>query len=277
MYGLDTRLRRKRRVAPRLAALAVIAAALPASPLAGQIFQPGPADETTVQIQLEKPFLANADDVKFFTSVLDVDLSVPVGDGLTLVLGAPLAVGGADPVGNGAFLGNLRGTLVFGEPGDQSGFLGLTLPTATDFGDGAVVGAVAGLAGDLDRIEEWVDDSFGVRAALTPSWDYGEGRRLGLRLGVGAAAPDDFDDVNVYLRPGVWGIIRSGSLDLRGDLATSYFLNSDDGFGEQFTAYLDLGVDLVERSGRPGFFVRIPLDGDTRDLLNLSVGARVRF
>lgn len=265
---------------PRRTAFAAATAALMglvATPVAGQVFLPGPVEETTLQIQLEKPFFQDGDPVRFFTSVLDLDGSFPVGDGLTLVVGAPLGVGGIDDGGSGAFLGNLRGTLVFGEPGDPSGFVGITLPTASDFGGGPFVALLAGLAGDLDRPEEWLDDVFGLRAGLTPTWENGEGRAVGLRLGVAAAAPDDFDDVNVYLRPGVWGSVRSGDLDFRGDLATSYFLNSDDGFGQQFTAYLDLGVDLVEQSGRPGFFLRLPLDGDTRELLDLSVGARVLF
>lgn len=264
----------------RISALAglLVAVAASTSPMQAQLFLPGAADETTWQLQLEKPFFEDGGSLKFFTSVLDLDVMTPLGDGPTLVLGVPLAVGGADdPVGNGVYLGNLRATVVFGEPGAESSFLGVTLPTATDGGDGSLVAFIAGLAGDLDRPEDWLDEVVGVRGGVTPSWDRGEGRRIGIRVAGAAVAPDNFDDLNVYLRPGVWGSLRSGDLDFRGDLSTSYFLNSDDGFGQQFTAYLDLGVDLLETSGRPGFYLRVPLDGDTRELLNLSLGGRVRF
>jgi hypothetical protein len=33
----------------------------------------------------------------------------------------------------------------------------------------------------------------------------------------------------------------------------------------------------AEASGRPGLFLRIPLDGDARDAMDFSIGFRVQF
>jgi hypothetical protein len=65
--------------------------------------------------------------------------------------------------------------------------------------------------------------------------------------------------------------------DLKADLATSYLLTSDDGFGRQFTAYVDLGATLPDISAKPGVFIRIPLDGDGRDVHDLSIGLSFGF
>jgi hypothetical protein len=54
-------------------------------------------------------------------------------------------------------------------------------------------------------------------------------------------------------------------------------VTSDDGFGDQFTAYLDLGVSLTGVSAQPGLFLRVPLDGDGRQVHDLSLGVSVRF
>jgi hypothetical protein len=58
---------------------------------------------------------------------------------------------------------------------------------------------------------------------------------------------------------------------------TTYAVNSDDGFGEQFTAYLAVGVQLAGSSDGPTLFLRVPMDGDANDVLDLSAGVSVLF
>jgi len=129
----------------------------------------------------------------------------------------------------------------------------------------------------LDEVEKWADDAYSVRGAWIPSKMLKGGGRTGLRVGGAAVAPNDFENLFVYTRLAAWGRIPVGAAELRGDLATSYIVNSDDGFGQQFTAYLDLGAALTGTSGRPGAFIRIPLDGDAREALDVSIGLMARF
>jgi hypothetical protein len=99
------------------------------------------------------------------------------------------------------------------------------------------------------------------------------GSRKSLQIGVplAMAGADALDGTSLYL-----GSLRF-SLLFGADLGTSYAVNDDDGFGEQFTAYLTLGAALSEASGHPGLFVRIPLDGDARSVLDLSIGLSAQF
>ena len=125
--------------------------------------------------------------------------------------------------------------------------------------------------------EKWGDDAFSVRGAYLPSTLLEGGGRLGLSLGGSAAMPTDFENLFVYTRVAGWGRFPTETAELRADLGISYDVTNDDGFGEQVTSYVDLGAALTEASGRPGLFLRIPLDGDARDAMDFSIGFRVQF
>jgi len=73
------------------------------------------------------------------------------------------------------------------------------------------------------------------------------------------------------------GSIRAYTVWERADLGTSYSITDDDGFGRQFTSYLTLGAGLPEASGQPGLFIRVPLERDARQVLDLSIGLSARF
>lgn len=129
----------------------------------------------------------------------------------------------------------------------------------------------------MNEHEKWSDDAFSARGAVIPTWPLESGGQLGLRLGAAAVAPNDLENLFVYTRIDGWGRFPVGSGQLRADLETSYAVNNDDGFGRQFTAYLDLGAGLPHLSGSPGLFIRVPLDGDARRVLDLSIGISARF
>jgi hypothetical protein len=247
-----------------------------ASPAAGQTFLPDPGERASVAIQLEKPLLIDAFGLGAFSSILEVDAILPLGSA-SLQVGVPVAFAGADFVdGTSVYAGNLRATILFGEPGSLSSFIGITLPTASNIG-GPDFAVLVGLLPWLGELEKWLEETVSLRAAVLPSWPLSNGGRLGLRLGGAAILPNGFDNLNVDARVAGWARLRMASAELGADLATSYMVTSDDGFGEQFTAYLALGATLVESSGAPGVFIRIPLDGDGRRVHDLSIGLSVRF
>jgi hypothetical protein len=125
--------------------------------------------------------------------------------------------------------------------------------------------------------EKWGDDVFSVRGAWIPSQPLESGGRIGLRLGGAALVPDGFDNLHVFARAAGWGRLPVGEAELIADLESTYAVNSDDGFGEQFTAYLAVGVQLAASSDGPTLFLRVPMDGDANDVLDLSAGVSVLF
>lgn len=241
-----------------------------------QTFVPAPVDDPGFVLQLEKPFLP-FDGLHFYSSNIEADVLLPLSSGRTVALGVPLAVAGADGANGPSFyLGNLRGSLLFGEPNDLTGFLGVTLPTASNIG-GPDLAVLVGALPWLNELEKWSDDVVSFRGAWIPSRPLEDGGRVGLRLGGAAVMPTDFENLFVYARVAGWGSVPAGSTELRADLNVSYDVTGDDGFGQQFTSYLDLGVALQQAAEGSTLFLRVPLDGDARDALDLSVGWRLQF
>lgn len=259
----------------RLTGLLVPALLLPL-PGAAQVFDPDPAEGASLVLHLEKPLFSDAEGLAFWSSILEVDAVLPVG-GRSLRIGLPMAVAGDDgDDGTSLYAGNLRLALLFGEPDALDGIVALTLPTATNLA-GSDLAAIVGLFAWLDDPGKWFDDTVALRGEFLPGRDLDDGGRIGLRLGTYLLAPTDVDNLNAYLRLGGWGRFPTDGAEFRADLGSTYLVNSDDGFGSQFTAHLSLQAALTEGTGRPGLFVRVPLDGDSRDLLDLSVGVRVQF
>lgn len=265
------------RIGASAAWLGMLAALLSTSlDASAQTFVPAPVDEPGFVLQLEKPFLP-FDGLDFYSSNIEADVLLPLSTGRSVAIGVPLAVAGADGAhGTSFYLGNLRASLLFGTPGDPTAFLGVTVPTASNIG-GPDLAVLVGALPWLNELEKWSDDAVSFRGAWIPSRSLDEGRRVGLRLGGSAVMPTDFENLFVFARAAGWGSISAGGTELRVDLNVSYDVTGDDGFGEQFTSYIDLGVALQQAAKGSTLFLRVPLDGDARDVLDLSVGWRIRF
>jgi len=247
-----------------------------ASPVAGQPFQPDPVSETTALVYWAKPFFPDMEERNPNGSVFGVDLVFPWRPGLSLQIGLPLSV--AEPATGGSRdlrLGNLHVSALFGETGALSGLVGVTLSTASN-PDGSKFPPGAGAYWTWDEPEEWSKDGLSIFGAVTPSWALSGGGRLGLRLGAEAARTKT-DDFLLFGRAAGWGRFPVGTATLRADLSSSYLLNSDDGFGRQFTAYFVLGAELSDILAKPGLFVRVPLDGEARRFLDFAVGLSARL
>jgi hypothetical protein len=229
-----------------------------------------------VAVQLEKPFIPDAASLASYSSILEADAVLRLGSS-SVRIGLPVAFAGADfAEGTSVYMGNLRGSILFGEPGALSSFIGVTLPTASNIA-GPNLAVLVGVLPWLGELEKWIEDSISLAGAVLPSWPLSSGGQLGLRLGGAAIMPTGFDNLNVDARVAGWAHLPMAAAEFRADLATSYMVTSDDGFGEQFTAYLDLGATLTEMSGRPGVFIRPPLDGDGRRVHDLSIGLSAAF
>lgn len=247
----------------------------PATPVLGQTFPLDPVDAPAFVVHWEKPFLEGADRLAAWSSILELDAVLPVGDAVSLAIGLPFSLLSSDfDDDTHLYAGALRATLLFGEPGDPTGFLGVTFPTATAIAGDDEGGLFAAIPWWNER-EKWVDESWSVRGALTPSKPLNGGGRIGLRLGGALVLLNGGDNLDADLRVSGWLRRPAGNAEIRADLAGTYAVTSDDGFREQSTLFLNLGADLPETGGNPGVFVRLPLYGVVEDLHELSIGLKV--
>jgi len=262
----------------RRTSIAWLGLALGVSPTAAQTILPTTADDLTFRIQVEKPFLAAEEGIAPMSSIVDTDVIFRWSSNVFFQLGVPFAVAQQDFVvtGTSVYLGNIRGNFLFGEPGILRGFLGLTLPTATNIGGPDLALLIMALP-RLDEEEAWAEDVMSARGAWVPSWPISGSARAGVRLGGAIALPTDFDDWWIYARPAGWIRAVVGSAEIRADVLGSYLSNGRGTFAELSTAYLDLGASLPDLFGRPGVFVRLPLDTDARDAIDFSVGVYAHF
>ncbi|MGE0157782.1 MAG: hypothetical protein AB7T31_00145 [Gemmatimonadales bacterium] len=230
------------------------------------------SDDVTLGLHLEKPVFPTDHGLRPWSSTLQTDLRFRWSSNVFVRAILPLAFAGADGAdGTSMYLGNVGATFVFGSSGEPGSFLGFTLPTASNVA-GPDLAVLVAVLPNRDEPELWADDVLSVRGGILPAWRPSEGTAVGLRLGGALLAPNDFGNVWLYARGGPWVSASAGIAEVRADLATSYFINGDDGFERQFAAYLDARAGLTALPGRPGVIVHLPLDSEARDALDLSIG-----
>jgi hypothetical protein len=236
-----------------------------------------PNDDVTLGVQLKNPSLSGGAGFSSWSSSLESDLLFRWGANVFVQAAVPLAFAGADFVdGTSIYLGNVGATFIFGPPGIPSSFLGLTLPTAMNVG-GPDLAVLIGLLPNEDEPELWAEDVMSVRGGIMPSLQLSEMARVGVRVGGALVAPTDFEDLWVYGRGGIWGSTTVGAAELRADLVTSYFINSDEEFADVFRMYLDARAGLPDLPAAPGLYFRLPLDEQARDALDFAVGLTARI
>jgi hypothetical protein len=246
------------------------------APAAAQSLVATTSDDVTLGLQLKNPSFALDDAPSRWSSSLETDLLFRWGANVFVQATVPLAFAGADFVdGTSFFLGAIGATFIFGPPGSPSSFLGLTLPTATNIA-GPDVAILIGVLSNEEEPERWTEDIMSVRGGIMPSVQLSEQARVGLRIGGALVAPDDLENLWVYGRGAVWGSTMVSAAELRGDLVTSFFINSSDGFAERFRMYLDARAGLPEMPGRPAVFLRLPIDTEARDALDFAIGLSAR-
>jgi hypothetical protein len=169
-----------------------------------QTFLPDPVDRTAVAVQLEKPFLIDALGLASFSSSLEADAVFPIGSAVSLRVGLPLAFAGADFAdGTSVYMGNIRASMLFGEPGGLSSFIGITLPTAGNI-SGSDLAVLVGALPWLGEIEKWTDEATSVSGAVLPSWPLSSGGQLGLHLGGVVVLLNGFDNLHLDARAAGW-------------------------------------------------------------------------
>lgn len=247
------------------------------SPAAAQSLVMTSPDDVTLGLQLKNPFFPGEGGPQPWSSTLETDLTFRWGPSTFVQVSVPLAFAGAESVdGTSLYVGGIGARFVFGPPGSPTGFLGFSLPSATNLA-GPDLAVLIGLLQMQDEPEMWAEDVMSVTGGVMPTLQLSENARGGVRLGGALLAPDDLEDLWIYARGAAWASARAGAGELRGDLVTSYFLNSDDGFDRKFRLYVDARAGLPDMPGRPGVYLRLPLDREARDAMDLAAGLSVRI
>jgi hypothetical protein len=186
---------------------------------------------------------------------------------------AKLEVPGADSETSSVFGNPYVGAEFAAVPGRVKLEAGLRLPLNT--ADSESFADVFAVLGDPQRMEAFMDNTVPVTAAV--NLEHAVTSALGVRTRAGVMTAfytgDDAPDTDVALDYGAVGTYTAGLARVALGFSGRWFTTADEGdFGENSLHHLGLGADVKVGRVRPGVSVRIPLDGDYRDMLGSSVG-----
>jgi hypothetical protein len=255
--------------------------ALPA-PSRAQVGIPREGDRPSVQLEVAKPFFP--DDMFGFsqegfgplTSILDATLAVPLGEGPVLFgrLGFAHATLSDQP--SSSVLSNPRVGVAFGGQGRTSAELHVDLPLARELGDDDYATGVAIIA-DFEHFERWTPDLWAVGASVTPERVLEGGSVIGGRGGATLAIPEEGDSELLGLYA-IYARLPAGSARIGGEISGLAIVSEADlNFAERTTFFLTVTGALPESALAPELYIRLPLDDDVSEALDLVAGVRVRF
>lgn len=265
------------------AILALVLLAIPV-PSVGQSVWTHQDGRATVELELIRPFFA--DEVGGFnaaTSAGFLTFRAPVADQFGVVADLPFSRADFDVTTGGSEHSGMVGNPYLGmewRPADSFlGELGVRIPVgdADDLGNlGAIL---VGLSGELDRIEAFVPQTVGVYAMGNYMLKPDPAFTIRFRGGPAFVDPEGSSESLLLTYTGqAW--YHFGHLNVGTGLTGRWDVTDDDGWGEATAHQVVVGADYGVRSLRPGLQLRIPLDGEVRDVagytLGVSLGVRLR-
>lgn len=245
------------------------------APVEAQIQRMQSVEETTVGLELAKPFIGDAG-LSWYSSTIRVRLLTPVGATTALLADGGLSIAGTD-FGSDETLSNPElGIAFLGDDRESDGYLSVILPIGRELGDDDASVAVAALS-NFTWFDRFAEDLWSVNAGYTPETTLGASgaSRLNLELVGSLMIPQEGGDNEFFTRYVVGVSQDTSTLRLRADLEGLMIVSEGDlSLGERTTHQLVVGVDGLD--GGPGFFVRIPVDDDLQQV-DAVVGATFTF
>ncbi len=208
-------------------------------------------------------------DFTALSSAWFVAAAVPVASRTRIVGEVPVAFGGVRRLESDVALGNIYLGVEFAGAPDVFLDVGVRLPLASDENFGSLIG----LAADpINRFEVFLPDVTTVVTALEYRSIYPSGAGFRLRVAPKVLIPTE-GDAEVLANYGAAG----GYFGDRGTITAGFsgltLLTSDGGsFGERSLHRLELEGQLNLGRLRPGVVFHLPIDEDTRDLQDFTVG-----
>ncbi len=261
--------------------LAVIVIAAVSAPLSGQSIWSDPTqDQRSIGLEVIKPNFDGEPEHTLTTSVFFLTLKSPLTNALSLHLEAPFAHGAYrdhDGFSRNSMGNPYLGIDLHGEDTPLAVELGVRLPVAKSDNLGAQVGTFS----NYDRLEAFVADELSVRVMGNYRYDNKSGLMFHLRGGTIFLVNTDkqmfeeASDVN-YGYSAQLGY-DTKAFSLIGMFCGRVLTEEDFNFGERSFHELGFAAKVGLGSLRPGASFRVPLDSDSRSILDFVAALTLEF
>lgn len=221
-------------------------------------------------LEILKPDFDGSASTSLTTSVTSVFIRLPVGPRVLFVAEAPFAHLGTDFGGSESAFGNpYLGLEVRAPAGRVFGEIGLRLPTAP--------GNTASLVGSFtnpDHLEAFAEDVLPVTAMLNYRFRGPSGFVTRWRVGptVWIDAGQSRSESELVLAYSGQVGYENRALSLLGGLSGQLVVTEDGNFGERSIHQMGGGLSVGSGSIRPGAQLRLPLDNDLTEVLDMVLG-----
>jgi hypothetical protein len=240
-----------------------------------------PHGERVVYLEILRPSFSDGDEVAFPTSAWYLATRIPVSDKVALVGELPFSYAKVeyellDESQSGTTIGNIYAGLEFG--GGESnvmGEFGIRVPLASDEGDGALASQL-GLLGDfVDRAEAFTPDILSIHGAVNyrvlPVNGLGVRLRLAPILWVDTEG-NGGDTVELWALYSAQFWYNGEKFAVGGGFSGRAWLSEDlDNLGDRTLHELGLMGSVNLGQFQPGAQLRVPLDEDLKDVLDLAL------
>lgn len=250
------------------------------SPVNGQSIWQHLAARQTLTLEILKPEYDRGDQ-SFLTSAIFLSARAPVTRNIIFIGELPFSYINWD-IPQGADLGSQQtfGNPYFGLEIDLRRVplffeLGVRAPLTADPEKENGEATKNGYFTDfIDRAEAFAPNAFPISGFVNLIIESNTGFSLRLRAGPAIWIPtgdrDESETFILYSAQAWWDF---GSVHVGGGLSGRYISSQNDGtFGERSTHQLGFGLDLSLGIFSPGFQIRIPLDKEYKDILNIVFG-----
>ena len=255
-----------------LTGVILLAAMTFASETSGQSRWAMPQDGSVLRLEVLKPFLDGEDRTTFGTTATTISGQARIGKVL-LQAELPIAhVGIEDSDISETDMGNPYVGILHRFEGGGLVQGGVRFPLAGDGG-----GTAAGLLADFDHLEAYVPDLWTITAGGGYEAKFDGGFRVDGGVGASVLIPtEEGGDTEFTLDYRLRGLFEQGAVRFGAGLSGRFLATAEEGeglIGDSKTEH-HLGLTLAYLAGsvEPHVHLRIPIAGDLKDAVNLSLG-----
>lgn len=231
------------------------------------------SQRSTVALEILKPSYASNVETTFFTATWFISGRVFVSETIALTGELPINHIGISEIDESETdLGNVYlGVEIHNQSATVVTEIGMRLPSADDT---AFLGAFTDF---VDRADAFATDVFPFIWAVTVQKKGNTGALVRFRPGLTTwIAKGDREDAEIFVTYSLQGGYEAEEFGILAGIGGRWLTTSDNAtFGESSYHQLGVAIDFGAGRARPGLTVRVPLDEDLRDVLDIAYGLTV--